>query len=270
MTVAILPMYNLPEIKPALDAFWHGLRGHLSREGIRGLSAKLPHDRPLKKLWRSPNMLLTQCCGMDLVKRYAGKIVPLATPRYGAPGCRGAEYASVVVVAETVRAEDVLEMRNSICVVNGLESHSGTNSLRILVAPQSQDGRFFSEIKVSGGLLLSLEMLRAGRADVAAIDCVTYAMIESYRPRALDGTRRIGWTYRAPAIPYVTRQAVDGETCNRLRAGIFKAFEDPARADVRRLLYLKGIEPFRRMPTPPSPRPRSPRTDTVTTRWDNW
>ncbi|MDD9983028.1 MAG: hypothetical protein OXU81_17015 [Gammaproteobacteria bacterium] len=31
-------------------------------------------------------LFFSQCCGYDLVNRYAGKLQPLATPHYGAEG----------------------------------------------------------------------------------------------------------------------------------------------------------------------------------------
>ena len=83
-------------------------------------------------------------------------------------------------------------MRGAVCAVNGLDSHSGTNALRGLVAPASREGRFFSEIKVTGTHAASIALVQNGEADVAAIDCVTHALIGRYRGEALKGTRVLG------------------------------------------------------------------------------
>ena len=77
---------------------------------------------------------------------------------------------------------------------------------------------------------------------MAAIDCVTYALLESYRPAALAGIRKLGRTYRAPAIPYVTRWDDDDDRVERQRAAIFNAFSDPHLTTTRQALYLKNIE----------------------------
>ena len=129
-----------------------------------------------------------------------------------------------------------------ICVINGPHSHSGMNAIRALVAPVSRAGRFFSRIKESGSHTASLSVLQRGDADVAAIDCVTYALLKRYRPRALSGLRKLGRTYRAPGIPYVTHWMADNETVRRMRSGLLQAFADPALATVREALLLKDVE----------------------------
>ena len=235
-------MYDMPEVRAALDTLWKGLARKLKREGIPDVPDTIAHGRGLHDLWDGPRLLFSQCCGYDIVRRYAGKLRPIATPRYGAPGCRGSDYASVVVVGERCEQNDVLDMRGAVCVINGWESHSGMSALRALVAPSSRDGRFFSEVKVSGSHAVSLEMVRRHEADVTAIDCVTYALFESYRPEALSGTRALGRTYRAPAIPYVTRWNEDKDTVARLRTAVLETFADSAFTTVRRVLYLKDIE----------------------------
>ena len=152
----------------------------------------------------------------------------------------GTREEAARILAQT--ATDVLLMPGEVCVINGPESHSGMSSLRALVAPVSRDGRFFSRVKVSGSHAASLAMIRRGEADVAAIDCVTYALMEAYRPAALVGTRKLGRTYRASGIPYVTRWNVAEDTVRRMRSALYRAFADPDLASACRALYLKDIE----------------------------
>ena len=116
------------------------------------------------------------------------------------------------------------------------------NALRVLIAPASRDGRFFSNVRISGSHAASLQMLRNRDADVASIDCVTYALLKSYRPEALSGTRMLGWTDRAPAIPYVTRSDVDSNTVARMRCALHDIFDNPDFSTTRQALYLKSLE----------------------------
>ena len=242
MNAASMPMYDILEVRKALNDLWCGLSHSMRREGLVNAPDKLLHGVDVNVLWDDPMLFFSQCCGYDLVNRYAGKLQPLATPRFGAEGCEGTKYASVVVVAEDVPATDVLHMSDAVCAVNGTESHSGMNALRALIAPASRDGRFFSIVRVSGSHAASLEMLRNREAHVASIDCVTYALLESYRPEALAGTRMLGWTDRAPAVPYVTRSDADDDTVARMRCALHDLFDDPDFRTTRQALYLKSLD----------------------------
>lgn len=242
MRVASMPMYDMPEVRPALDALWAGLARHLAGAGIAEVPEALVYDRALADLWHDPDLLFSQCCGSDLIDRYAGKLQPLAVPHYDVPGCEGAEYSSAIVVAEDAAATDVAQLRGAVCAINGPGSHSGMGALRALIAPLSRGGRFFSEVKVSGGHAASLEMVGRGEADVAAIDCVTYALLARYRPASIAGTRILGWTQRAPALPFVTSKRTDTDALDRLRAAMSRAFADPDLAAARRALFLEDIE----------------------------
>ncbi len=242
MAVASMPMYDMPEVRKALDTLWAGLARYFKREGIPDVPDRLVHGHNLHDLWDAPDLWFSQCCGYDIVNRYAGKLQLIATPHYGAPGCKDHKYASVIIVAEESEASDVLLMQGAVCVINGPDSHSGMSALRSLVAPASRDGRFFSQVKVSGAHAASLEMIKRGEASVTAIDCVTYALLEAYRPEALAGTRKLGRTYRAPAIPYVARTGQDGQTVARMRTAVARAFADPDLRTARQALFLKDIE----------------------------
>ncbi len=85
-------------------------------------------------------------------------------------------------------------------------------------------------------------MVADGAADVAAIDCVTHALLARHRPRALAGTRMLCRTAAAPAPPFVTRAGAAPELVARLRAALQAAIEDPALAGARADLLLDGIE----------------------------
>ena len=119
MSAASLPMYDLPEVRPALAALWAGLARHLAREGIADVPAALACDQPVAALWRRPDLLFSQCCGYDLVNAYAGALRPLATPCYRAPGCAGPSYRSIVVVAEDSAGRELEDLRGGVCAING-------------------------------------------------------------------------------------------------------------------------------------------------------
>ena len=241
MSVASLPMYDLPEVRPALDALWAGLAHHLVREGLPDVPGVLAHGVPFEASWSRADLLLSQCCGYDLLNGYAGALQPLATPCYRAAGCVGPAYASVVVVAEDSPARGLEDLRGGVCAINGWDSHSGMSALRALIAPLGRDGRFFARVAVSGSHRASLAMVARGEAHVAAIDGVVHALLARHRPAAVAGTRPLGRTPQAPAPPFVTRAAADDACVARLRTALFRAFEDPSLEAARTDLLLAGL-----------------------------
>jgi len=242
MRVASLPMYNFPEIQKASQSLWKGIAKYLRAEGVENVPTELTFGQPIISLWSDPNLLFSQCCGYDVVRRFKDKLIPLAVPHFEVDACIDGEYSSLIVVREDSAHKDVLDMGGCIAAINGPESHSGMSSLRHLVAPKQSNNRFFSDIMVSGTHLDSISMVRAGFADVAAIDCVTYTLLAAYNPEALEGVRVLGSTYHAPAPPYITNTLCDDEFPERLRTALFRAFEDPDLAPARHALFLKKIE----------------------------
>lgn len=240
--IAGLPMYDLPEVRGAMAALWTGIAGHLRHQDVPGVPDTLTFGQPVAELCSDPALLLSQCCGADLVGALAGALRPVATPRYRAPGCAGTRYASVVVVAEAASIRRLADLRHKVVAVNGPHSHSGMNALRALIAPISRDGRFFDEVVHTGAHVASLAMVASGEADCAAIDCVVHALLARHRPAALAGTRVLCRTGSAPAPPYVTRADADDVLLARLRSGLQAAIDDPDLAAARDDLLLDGIE----------------------------
>ena len=241
MRTASLPMYDLTEVRAATAGFWAALAANLRRHGLADVPGELLHDRPVSELWSDPGLLISQCCGYDVMNRYHDRLLPVATPEFAAPGCLGGSYSSMIVVGDECPFDDAREMRGTVAVINGTESHSGMSSLRHLVSSHHVGGQFFCEVKVSGSHLASLEMIRRREADIAAIDCVTLALIRRHHDDAMRGVRVLGETYRAPAPPYVVRASAPAGEIECVRAAIVETFEDRSQADCREILLLKGV-----------------------------
>lgn len=239
---ASFPMYDFQEVRGAHDVVWNGVARKLQTAGVEGVPAALDRSRSVHELWTDPGLLLSQCCGADLVGRYAGTLALVATPLYSAPGCDGCLYSSVVLVAEDSPATEISDLRNAVCVVNSRESHSGVNALRALVAPLSRGDRFFSRVVTSGSHPASVASVARGEADVAAIDCVTYALLERYRPPLLEGTRRLCSSTHAPGIPFVTRAGSDANRIGQLQNALLEAFEEPDVRAAGAAVFIDGVE----------------------------
>ena len=217
----------------ALLAFWVGLRGPL-----RGLSS--PSD--LEAHWLSPATLLTQTCGYPLATALADRVRLVGTPRYAARGCRGSDYASLIVVRRGDAARTLADLRGRRAAVNGRHSQSGYNAFRALVAPLAHEGRFFAEVIETGGHARSLRLIREDQADVASIDCVTHAMMARSAPQLVEGLRVLCLSDPAPGLPLITARATTEADLARLRSAFAAACADPRLASARRVLLLDGLD----------------------------
>ncbi len=241
MKLAGLTMYDHGPVRAATDAWWAGLARACVREGIADVPIELWRGGAREDLWRAPNLLLSQTCGYPLLKHFTADLKLLATPVYGARGCDGPNYRSLIVVGADNPARTLEDLRGGICAINDWDSQSGMNVLRHTIAPLARDGRFFAEVKVSGGHGLSAAMIARGEADIAAIDCVTHALMARHDPASVAGTRVLAQTRAAPALPYVTGARTSREDWTRLRAALDRALADPALAPARDTLMIRGF-----------------------------
>jgi ABC-type phosphate/phosphonate transport system substrate-binding protein len=242
MPLASLPMYDLSEVEKATDSWWAGLARGFRREGLDDVPDRLRRDGGGSAHWLAPDLLFSQACGYPLMHAFADRLQLVATPCYEAPGCSGPSYSSLVIVRADAPVRDFAALRGSVAVINSVDSQSGYSALRALVAPLHRRGRFFADVVESGGHAASIEMVAAGQADVAAIDCVTHALLDRHRPDVLVGTRLLCRSAAAPGLPYVTAAGASADTVRRLQAGLFRALSEPDLAAARDALLLVDAE----------------------------
>ncbi len=240
MVLASLPMYDLEPLRDATDAWWRALAQAFRERGLENVPVRLDradrHDH-----WSSCDLLLSQTCGWPLVNAFAGRLRLLATPRYDVPCCQGSDYCSLILVRHTSGVAELDDLRGLSAAINGADSHSGYNALRATIAPLASAGTFFGDVRVSGSHQGSLAMVAQGTADVCAVDCVSFALMQDTMPDATDGVRVLATTRCAPALPYVTTAQRGDDEVEALREGLLAAASDPRLDDVRRRLRLKGF-----------------------------
>jgi ABC-type phosphate/phosphonate transport system substrate-binding protein len=241
MNRASLPMYDLPELHSATTSFWRALAQAFRAEGIDDVPDRLEAPTDYEAHWLSPDLLFSQTCGYPLRHRLLDRVDYVATPSYAVAGCRNAIYHSVILVHRMAPFQTLDDLRGKTAVYNDTQSQSGMNALRATVAPFSRDGRFFGQVIKSGRHEESIRAVAGGRADVATVDCVTFAMLERYRPQAVGDVRVLGRTAEAPALPFVTARNAGADKIARLRAGLARAVADPALADLRAELLIEDV-----------------------------
>ncbi len=241
--IAALAMYDAPAVVAAAnDTLWAGLRDRLRTAEIVGVPHRLTRDGSYADPWLDPRLLLAQTCGFPYVRHLRGRVRLVATPVYGFPGGSGAERRSVVVVAAGASFAHVADLRGRRAAINDPGSNSGANLLAALVAPLARDGRFFSSVTETGGHRESLAAVAAGRADVAAIDSVTFGLLARHAPEEVAGVRALCETPGGPGLPLITRgEATDAEVAV-LRQALAGVLAEPRFEGARETLGLVGIE----------------------------
>ncbi len=234
-------MYDLPELRQATDVWWHGLVGWWRLSGMADVPDRLTIPGELYAHWREPGLFISQTCGYPLTHELRGQVRLAATPCYGAPGCAGATYRSVILTHAASGLRDLAGLAGKRAAVNGFDSQSGWNVLRHALRGFGEARRFLGDIVVTGGHRASLGALAARQVDVAAADCVTFELLRRIAPREVQDLSILCWSDPAPSLPYITRLGADEKTLRPLRDGLQAACADPALSEVRNQLLLDGF-----------------------------
>jgi ABC-type phosphate/phosphonate transport system substrate-binding protein len=235
---AMISMYDMPERTAAIEAWWTGLARHWRAAGLCDIpqTANMPAD--LYELWLAPDLFFAQTCGYPLTHRLKGCVTLVATPVYAADGCVGPTYHSVIIARRDSDIRTLDDFAGTVAAINGYDSQSGWNALRHSLIGKGAPAR----IVETGGHRKSVAAVREGRADVAAIDCVTYANLQAVAPQEVASLRVIARSAKAPALPYISRRDIPAEDLQRLRAGLRAAVTDPTLAETRAAMQIAGIE----------------------------
>ncbi len=211
-------------------------------EDIDGVPDEVDWPSDLDVHWRDRRPLISQTCGYPLVTRLAERVQVLGAFRYVAPGCAGILCRSFLVVRDDATGRTVDDFRDRIAAINDRHSYSGCHALRTLVAPLARAGRFFAREIESGSHRHSLALLRDGRADIAAVDCISLAALQRHSPALLRGLRIIGATGPASGLPLVTSVDTPATEVRALRRALAAASEDASLSETREALFIGGFE----------------------------
>lgn len=240
--IACLPMYDFPPLRAAHDALWTALAQRLHTAGVEAAPASLTRIADHFESWLHPGLLLGQACEYPLATRYEGRVRIVATPRYTAEGCEGACYRSAIVVRSSDPALALQDLRGRRCAVNEQDSNSGMNLLRAALAPLAGGAPFFSSVGLTGSHLASATQVADGRADVAAIDCVSLAHFRRLYDTLTAQLRVLAWTPASPSLPLITAASTDDAMLAQLRAALDEVAGDPSLQPVRECLLLGGFD----------------------------
>jgi len=204
--IASLGMYIRPETAAATGRFWAEIRDRLRETGIDA-PEELSQDAVFWEAWQAPDLILSQTCGRPYRLKLHDNVQLVGTPDYGMQGCSPGYYNSPVVVRAGDARTELSEFKNSVFAYNEKLSQSGW------AAPQNHAAKLgfqFQNIWQSGGHLASAKAVAHGQADIAALDGMTWRLIQCYEPWA-GNLQVLEWTEPTPGLPYITGQAQDAD-----------------------------------------------------------
>lgn len=249
--IASLAMYDLPQMHGANDRFWAGVRDHLRAQGVAAPEALTRGDAAYWQAWQSPDLVLSQTCGLPYGRHLHGRVEKIATPDYGLPDCPAGYYKSLFVVRADDPRNTVQACDGAAFAYNEALSQSGYGTA---VTHFADLGLRLNPALESGGHRLSCIAVAQGRADFAAIDAQTWRMLNRHEPHLTAALRVIGQTRPSPGLPFITAK---GAAVGALLAAITDALDGLGATD-REVLGIASFVQipdavYAALPLPPDP-----------------
>lgn len=195
--IAELPMYVAPSAVREASEQWLALTLQLLGVGARERFAGDLYD-----LWLHPRLLLAQTCGYPLRTRLGEQVQLVGRPRFDLPDAQDGAHCSLLVVRRDDPRQALEQWRGSHVALNSRDSNSGTHLLYDTLEALAPREQFFGRESLSGSHRQSLAWVATGKADLAAIDSVTFAYLPA---EETAGVRILGRTDQSPTLPYITR-----------------------------------------------------------------
>lgn len=239
--IASMPMYDPPEERETVDLNWRRVRDALRLRGIaaperlvrrnadlpavpggiRDVAGNIiapdpatlpPEELDLHTLWHHPDLLFGETCWGPLEQGLRPFVHVIAQNSYsGVPGGEGILYRSALITRSKAQRPTPVPSDTPVMpdlagrhfAFNTQDSRSGYLSVERDLHAQGASMRAFSRITPTGSHLASLRMVAASKADIAAIDCKSWAMAQRHHPSLSAKLHVAGWTAPSTGLPFI-------------------------------------------------------------------
>ena len=193
---ASLPMYDTPATRQANDRLWAAICKHLDHPHFPLDRTTDPHDT-----WNDPDLVLSQTCGLPYRTVLHGNVGLVGTPDYGIAGCPPGYYRSCVIARADDPRSELTDFATATLARNDIRSQSGWAAIWQLFTTL---GGFDGTIIETGAHAASAAAVAQSRADIAAIDAVTWALLCRDCPDDVADLRVLLHTEPTPGLPLIT------------------------------------------------------------------
>lgn len=248
--IASLGMYDFGGAMAANDRLWALIRTGLRGRGIAAPEALTRGEHAYWDAWTAPDLILSQTCGYPFRARLHDKVTYVGTPDFGVEGCPPGYYRSVFVARSDDPRQTLADFNGARFAYNEALSQSGwaapqthAAKLGISLPPQLQ----------TGGHRLSAHALAEGKADLAALDAVTFALLQDSDP-VVGRLKVVGLTDPTPGLPCITATGHDPQPIFDAVSEAIAALDPVDRGVLRLKGFVRLAEAdYLAVPNPPSP-----------------
>jgi ABC-type phosphate/phosphonate transport system substrate-binding protein len=222
-------MYDRPEVQAANDRLWALIRDGMRAAGLAAPDTLTRGTDAYWTAWTAPDLTLSQTCGFPYRTQLHDKVTLIGTPDYGVAGCAPGYYRSVMVARANDPRRTLTDFDGAPLAYNDDMSQSGW------AAPLSHAAHLGITLPprlCSGGHILSAHAVADGRADIAAIDAVTWDMITQWDPCATT-LQVVGMTDPTPGLPLIAAAGTNPDTLFPIIAAAIAALPHPDRQSLR-------------------------------------
>ena len=199
-------MYDRPWNRAYHQQVWALIRDALRDHGVPAPET-LDQDHDPLTGWGRADIVLGQICNLPLRAAFRDRLTPIGTADHRLPGVPSGHYRSVFVVREDDQALSLADCVTHRFALNDPMSQSGWGAA---LATAQQIGVTLNPMLRTGAHRASMDAVTSGRADLAAIDIVTW-LIDDDEGSATKGLRVIGETVSSPGMTFVTSADADPE-----------------------------------------------------------
>ena len=248
--IASLGMYDPAPLQAANDRYYALIRDGLRTAGLNAPEALTRGPDAYWPAWLSPDLVLSQTCGLPYRAKLHDKVTLIGTPDFGLDGCPPGYYRSVFVVRQDDPRALLADYAAGILAYSEDLSQSGWS------APHDHAtavGLRWSSVLQTGAHRNSARAVADGKADLAAIDALTWELLCRHEPWPKQ-LRVLEATHPTPGLPYIAGPGADADTM----LAVIAAAIDRLTPEDRSLLHLRGIvripaAAYLSMPIPPAP-----------------
>lgn len=212
--IASLMMYHRPELTTEIQQYWSLIREHLLKRGVDS-PMNLSQNADELEVWNNEDLVLSQTCGMPYRTWLHDKVSLIGTPDFGLDACEPGFYRSAIVVHKDNPKAELTQYKHSRFAYNQTFSQSGYAAPYWHTTPL---GFWFDKQMQTGGHLASAQAVAEKQVDIAALDAVTWRLIQQYEAFSSE-LRVLDWTTPTPGLPYIA-------AANANTAAIFSALQE--------------------------------------------